>query len=359
MLASVGTRGHAPYREVLTHGFLVDGEGKKMSKSLGNFIAPEQVIDKYGAEVLRLWVSAEDYRDDIRISEEILQRQSEAYRRIRNTARFILGNLFDFDPKKDLVGPAEMLEIDRFVLIKFTRLAQRIVDAYGTFDFHVIYHGIHNFCTVTLSAFYLDILKDRLYTEPRASKKRRAAQSAMYLILSGMTRLMAPILSFTAEEIWDMLPGTGKEPSVHLAAFPAVDESLLDDGLEARWDRLIEITDGGAEVPRGGKAQQGHRAFARRGGDALGAFDKGQRERAPRAICRGPFGHLYRVAGDAGRDKAKRCGGRRVDTGALGRGGKGRRRQVPALLELYRGYRAGCGPSRGVRVMCRKPEGVA
>ncbi len=123
LLASVGTRGHAPYKEVLTHGFLVDGEGKKMSKSLGNFIAPEEVIDKFGAEVLRLWVSAEDYRDDIRISQEILQRQSEAYRRIRNTARFILGNLYDFDPKKDLVAPADMPEIDRFILIKFTKLA--------------------------------------------------------------------------------------------------------------------------------------------------------------------------------------------------------------------------------------------
>jgi isoleucyl-tRNA synthetase len=241
LLASVGTRGHAPYKEVLTHGFLVDGEGKKMSKSLGNFIAPEQVIEKYGAEVLRLWVSAEDYRDDIRISEEILQRQSEAYRRIRNTARFILGNLYDFDPKKDLVGTEQMLEIDRFVLIKFTRLSQRIMEAYRTFDFHLIYHSIHNFCTVTLSAFYLDILKDRLYTEPAGSKKRRAAQSAMYTILSGMTRLMAPILSFTADEIWETLPGDGKEPSVHLAAFAAVEESIFDDGLEGAWDKLIEV----------------------------------------------------------------------------------------------------------------------
>ncbi len=241
LLASVGTRGHAPYDAVLTHGFLVDGEGKKMSKSLGNFIAPGEVIEKFGAEVLRLWVSAEDYRDDIRISQEILQRQSEAYRRIRNTARFILGNLSDFHPKKDMVDPAEMLEIDRFVLIKFAKLARRVIEAYTAFDFHVIYHSIHNFCTVTLSAFYLDILKDRLYTEPAGSKKRRAAQSAMYIILSGMTRLMAPILSFTAEEIWEMLPGDGKEPSVHLAAFPAVDESILDDTLEAAWDRLIEV----------------------------------------------------------------------------------------------------------------------
>jgi isoleucyl-tRNA synthetase len=241
LLASVGTRGHAPYKEVLTHGFLVDGEGKKMSKSLGNFIAPEEVINKFGAEVLRLWVSAEDYRDDIRISQEILQRQSEAYRRIRNTARFILGNLYDFDPKKDLVATAAMPEIDRFILIKFTKLAKRIIEAYTAFEFHVIYHGIHNFCTVTLSAFYLDILKDRLYTEPAGSKKRRAAQSAMFIILSGMTRLMAPILSFTAEEIWEMLPGDGKEKSVHLAAFLPADDSLLDDGLEAAWDKLIEV----------------------------------------------------------------------------------------------------------------------
>jgi len=241
LLASVGTRGRAPYREVLTHGFLVDGDGRKMSKSMGNFIAPEEVIAKFGAEVLRRWVSAEDYRDDIRISQEILQRQSEAYRRIRNTARFILGNLYDFDPKKDAVPVSEMEEIDRFILIKFTRLAKRVIEAYTEFDFHVIYHSIHNFCTVMLSAFYLDILKDRLYTEPPASKKRRAAQSAMHIVLSGMTRLMAPILSFTAEEIWEVLPGGGKEESVHLAAFPAVDESLLDEKLEAVWDRIIEI----------------------------------------------------------------------------------------------------------------------
>ncbi len=241
LLASVGTRGRAPYREVLTHGFLVDGDGRKMSKSLGNFIAPNEVIEKFGAEVLRLWVSAEDYRDDIRISQEILQRQSEAYRRIRNTARFILGNLYDFDPAKDAVAPADMTEIDRFILIKFTKLSQRVIEAYREFDFHVIYHTIHNFCTVMLSAFYLDILKDRLYTEPPASHGRRAAQSAMYTILSGMTRLMAPILSFTAEEIWEMLPGAGKEQSVHLTAFPKPDESLLDEKLEAAWDRVIEV----------------------------------------------------------------------------------------------------------------------
>ncbi len=240
LLASVGTRGRAPYREVLTHGFFVDGEGKKMSKSLGNVIAPQQVIDEYGAEVLRLWVAAEDYREDIRISPEILKRQSEAYRRIRNTARFILGNLSDFDPKKDMVAPSELLEIDRYILVKFTRLAERVIEAYRSFDFHVIYHGIHNFCATSLSAFYLDILKDRLYTEAPNSKKRRAAQSAMYTILDGMTRLMAPILTFTSEEIWEMLPG-GNEKSVHLAAFLKPDTSLMDEALEAAWEEIIGI----------------------------------------------------------------------------------------------------------------------
>jgi isoleucyl-tRNA synthetase len=241
LLASVGTRKRAPYREVLTHGFLVDGEGKKMSKSLGNFIAIEDVIDTYGAEILRLWVSAEDYREDIRISKEILQRMSEAYRRIRNTSRFILGNLYDFDPEKDMVGTDALTELDRYILIKFTQLTKRVLSAFESFDFHIIYHSIHNFCAVNLSAFYLDILKDRLYTSPPTSKERRAAQSTMYTIISGLTRLMAPILTFTAEEIWQHLPAKDTDTSVHLTSFPSADDLFLDDILEAEWDTLLEI----------------------------------------------------------------------------------------------------------------------
>ena len=241
LLASVGTRGRAPYKEVLTHGFLVDGDGRKMSKSLGNFIAPNEVIDKYGAEILRLWVSAEDYRDDIRISGEILQRISEAYRRIRNTSRFILGNLYDFDPEVDRVERSELPELDRFILIKFTKMVKRVLKAYEDFDFHIIYHAIHNFCSVNLSAFYLDILKDRLYTSASASRPRRAAQTTMFTILHGLTRLIAPILVFTAEEVWEKIPGKDKEESIHLASFPEPDESYLDDELEETWEEILEI----------------------------------------------------------------------------------------------------------------------
>ncbi len=241
LLASVGTRGRAPYREVLTHGFLVAGDGRKMSKSLGNVMVPDEVIEKYGAEVLRLWVSAEDYRDDIRVSWEILDRQSEAYRRIRNTSRFILGNLFDFDPNADMVKSDEYTGLDRYLLIKYNRLIKRVLKAYEEFEFHTIYHTIHNFCAVNLSAFYLDILKDRLYTSAADSKARKAAQSAMYTILHGLVRLMVPILVFTAEEIWGDIPGNEKAGSVHVASFPEADDSFADDELERAWDGILEI----------------------------------------------------------------------------------------------------------------------
>jgi isoleucyl-tRNA synthetase len=241
LLASVGTRDRAPYREVLTHGFLVAGDGRKMSKSLGNSMFPNEVIEKYGAEVLRLWVSAEDYRDDIRVSWEILDRQSEAYRRIRNTSRFILGNLFDFDPKKDMVDAKEYAGLDRYLLIKYNKLIRRVLKAYEEFEFHTIYHTIHNFCAVNLSAFYLDILKDRLYTSAAESKARKAAQSAMYTILHGLVRLMAPILVFTAEEIWGEIPGNGGAGSVHTTSFPGADDSLKDDDLEREWDGILEV----------------------------------------------------------------------------------------------------------------------
>ena len=202
LLTAVGTRGRAPYDAVLTHGFVVDANGRKMSKSVGNVIAPKKVINKFGAEILRLWVSAADYRDDIRISDNILKQLSDAYRRIRNTSRFMLGNLYDFLPGRDDVAYADMPEIDRFALHKLQNLVEKALKAYNTYEFHVIYHALYNYCTLDLSAFYLDILKDRLYTSPPASAERRSAQTVMYRILDTMTRLMAPILSFTAEELW-------------------------------------------------------------------------------------------------------------------------------------------------------------
>jgi len=240
LLASVGTRDIAPYKAVLTHGFVVDGAGKKMSKSQGNVVAPDEVIKKFGVEILRLWVAAQDYQDDIRISQEILLRLSDAYRRIRNTARYILGNLAGFDPAADSVPDGDLLEIDRWALSKLERLVGRVEKSYDEYQFHVLYHAVHNFCSVEMSAFYLDVLKDRLYTAPPQSLARRSAQTAMYRILDALTRLIAPVLSFTADEIWAFLPGK-REESVHLAGFPRFETKLLDSELEARYDRLLAV----------------------------------------------------------------------------------------------------------------------
>lgn len=242
LLTAVGTRDQAPYRSVLTHGFVVDAEGKKMSKSLGNVIAPKKVIDRYGAEILRLWVAASDYRDDVRISENILKQLSDAYRRIRNTSRFMLGNLFDFDPETDAVSVGNMLEVDRFILHKLQKLIERNRKAYDGFDFHIIYHSLYNFCTLDLSAFYLDVLKDRLYTSPPLSVDRRSAQTAIYKLLDALSRLMAPILAFTADEIWQYMPAVdNREASIHLAGLPDVDPAFLDNDLASRWEQILKL----------------------------------------------------------------------------------------------------------------------
>ncbi|HEX9024162.1 MAG TPA: isoleucine--tRNA ligase [Geobacteraceae bacterium] len=240
LLASVGNRGRAPFKSVLTHGFVVDGQGRKMSKSVGNVVAPEDVIKKYGAEVLRLWVAAQDYRDDVRISPEILTRLSEAYRRIRNTCRYILGNLYDFDPAKDCVPFSQMPEIDRWALHQLELLKEKVLKAYEEFEFHVLYHAVNSFCTVEMSAFYLDILKDRVYTSRSDSPERRSAQTAMYLILEAIVRLSAPVLSFTSDEVWHYMPGK-REESVHLAAFPRLMPENREDALVERWDRIIRF----------------------------------------------------------------------------------------------------------------------
>jgi len=243
LLASVGTRGKAPYRTVLTHGFTVDGQGKKMSKSLGNVVAPQEVIKSNGAEILRLWVSAEDYRDDVRISKEILDRLTEAYRKIRNTCRFLLGNMYDFDggDYRD-----NLLEIDRWAMSRLQTFTKKVTSAYENYEFHEVFHNIYNFCIVDMSSFYLDVLKDRLYTFKSDSVERRAAQWVLYQILSAMTRLMAPVLSFTAEEVWQSLKqGTGgkgqtdQDTSVFFAAFPEVNDVFYDEALEKKWAALF------------------------------------------------------------------------------------------------------------------------
>ena len=248
LLASVGTRGEAPYRGVLTHGFVVDGDGRKMSKSLGNVIAPQEVMAEYGAEILRLWVTAEDYRDDVRLSGNILKQLGDAYRRFRNTARFMLGNLYDFDPEKDLVPLKDREELDLVALSWMAQLIQRVKRAYQEYEFHLVFHRLHQFCAVEMSAIYLDILKDRLYVSGAASPARRSAQSTLYELLLDLTWLMAPILSFTAEEVWGYLPKPQREASVHLASFPEPRPGLPDEALLAKYEFLLKVRD---EINRG------------------------------------------------------------------------------------------------------------
>jgi isoleucyl-tRNA synthetase len=248
LLTSVGNRGQAPYRGVLTHGFVVDGDGRKMSKSLGNVIAPQEVMDKYGAEILRLWVSAEDYRDDVRLSPDILKQLADAYRRFRNTARFMLGNLNDFDPEARLVPPPEREELDRLALSWLARLLEQVKKAYADYEFHLAFHKLHQFCAVELSAIYLDILKDRLYVSKADSKARRSAQSTLWDLLRGLTLAMAPILSFTADEIWEYIPGRDKAASVHLAAWPAAPPGFPDEALLVKYDFLLKVR---GEINRG------------------------------------------------------------------------------------------------------------
>ncbi len=244
LCTSVATTGKAPYKTVLTHGFLVDEEGRKMSKSLGNVTDPLDVIKQMGADILRLWVSSADYKADVAASPGILKQMAEAYRKIRNTARYLLGNLYDFEPQKDRVSYADMGELDRWALLKLHKLLKRVLDAYRNYEFHVVYHAVHNFCTVDMSAFYLDIIKDRVYTSVPSSKERRAAQTVMYDIITSLVKLLTPVLAFTSEEIWRHIPKTADDPgSVQLCDMPGVREDYLDEQLEAKWDRIITIRD--------------------------------------------------------------------------------------------------------------------
>jgi isoleucyl-tRNA synthetase len=245
LLTSVAWRGKAPYRQVCTHGWVVDGEGRKMSKSLGNGIDPSEIVGEYGADILRLWVASSDYHTDIRISRDILKQLSEVYRKIRNTARYILGNLYDFDPAKDSVPDDRLTELDRWALAQLDLLIRKVREAYGSFDFHIIYHAVHNFCTVDMSNFYLDVIKDRLYVEAPDSEARRAAQTAIYRILRALTTMLAPILPYTAEEIWAFLPAQpGMEPqSVMYNQMPGPAPKATDAVFLAKWDRIHMIRD--------------------------------------------------------------------------------------------------------------------
>ncbi len=244
MLTSIATKGTAPYKQIITHGWTVDGEGKAMHKSLGNAVGPEEVIKDYGADMLRLWVSSADYTQDMRISPEIMKQLSQAYLKIRNTARYMLGNLDGFCPDSQSVACGEMEELDRWALSRLNDLVREVRAAYDRYEFHAVYRAIYNFCVVDLSNFYLDIIKDRLYCEGKESPLRRSAQTAMYRILDGMTRMIAPILAFTSDEIWQAMPHdkTADPANVILNQLPAFDERLvLDERQAARWTGLAAL----------------------------------------------------------------------------------------------------------------------
>jgi isoleucyl-tRNA synthetase len=245
LLTSVGNRDRAPFKGVLTHGYVVDGQGKKMSKSVGNVIAPQEMIDKFGAEILRLWVASEDYRDDIKVSEEILRHVSDGYRKIRNTIRFLLSNINDFDPAIDCVNDDQLSEFDIWTLTRFAELVQRVNRAYDEYEFHAIYHGLLNFCGTVMSSLYMDIQKDRLYCSAPDDPARRAVQTVIYRVLDGLLRMIAPILTVTAVEAWEHLHGLDQksaiEDSIFFVEFPDVTDLKTNAEQEQHWEKLLAV----------------------------------------------------------------------------------------------------------------------
>lgn len=243
LLTSVATNGIAPFKQVLTHGWTVDGEGKKMSKSLGNGISPQDVIKEYGADILRLWVLSSDYQSDVSLSKDILKQITEVYRKLRNTARYILGNTSDFDPNKDMVEYEKLEEIDKYALLKLNDLIEKCTNSYEKYDFHEAYQAINVFCVTDMSSFYLDIIKDRLYTSKPESIERRAAQTTMYIILNALVKMLAPLTSFTAEEIWKYMPKQKDEDveSVMLTNYPKTNSQYNNKELREKWDKIVKI----------------------------------------------------------------------------------------------------------------------
>ena len=246
MLTAVGAKGEgAPYKSVLTHGWVVDGEGKAMHKSLGNSIAPEEMIKKYGADIVRLWVASSDYRVDVRVSDKIFQQLSETYRKIRNTARILMANLGDFNPDTDMVALDELQDIDKWIVSGMNDLTAVVRKAYTDYEFHLVYHGINNFCTINLSKLYIDITKDRVYVEKKDSKARRSAQTAMYFVLNSLTRLVAPLIAFTSEEIWQSMPHKAADvkESIFLNDMPEYKEELRFAEVCDKWNKLFDHRD--------------------------------------------------------------------------------------------------------------------
>ncbi len=238
LLIGVATRGEPPYRQVITHGFTVDAEGKKISKSLGNDVDTQKLIAQYGAEILRLWTIMVDYREDMRFSDEMMKRVAEAYRKVRNTSRYLLSNLYDFDPRKDAVVGADLDDLDRYALNRHRQVVGRVLEAYDAYEFHVVYHQLVQYCAADLSSFYLDVLKDRLYCDGAASPRRRSAQTVLHRMVRDLALLLAPVLPFTGDEVWPLVPGVA-ESSVHLAVFPA--REAPDDEVLTRWADLLEV----------------------------------------------------------------------------------------------------------------------
>ena len=242
LITAVAVKGRAPYEGILSHGFTLDGEGRKMSKSLGNTVDPNEVCGKLGADILRLWVASVDYRSDVRISNDILAQITEVYRKIRNTLRFFLANLGDFDPRRDRLPYGDLPELDRFALARLARVIERVLTAYDRYEFHLVYQTIHHFCAVDMSSFYLDVAKDRLYVSLPSDPARRACQTVLYEALVAVTKLIAPILPHTAEEVWKYVPEADAE-SVHLTLFPSARPEWTDDALERRWEAFLDVRD--------------------------------------------------------------------------------------------------------------------
>lgn len=246
MLTAIATKGIAPYKTVITHGMIVDEERQKMSKSLGNGISPQEILDQYGADILRLWVSSADYRQDMRISKEMFKHLAQNYLKIRNTARYILGNLEGFDPKTDMVAYDDLCELDRWALMKLNDLVAKVIKGYDDYEFHVVLHAIHNFCVVDMSNFYLDVIKDRLYCEEKNGVLRRSAQTAMYEILDALVRMIAPILCFTADEIWQAMPHRDGDDAANIVlnAMPKANPAwAFAEEASSKWDKLIALRD--------------------------------------------------------------------------------------------------------------------
>ncbi|CQR47773.1 Isoleucine--tRNA ligase [Paraliobacillus sp. PM-2] len=239
---AVAVTGKAPYETVISHGFALDGQGRKMSKSVGNVVVPSKIMKQYGADILRLWVASVDYQADVRISDEIIKQTSEGYRKIRNTFRFLLGNLADFDPENDVVEDSKLQEVDRYMLLRLQQLIKKVTKAYDAYDFSTVYHTIHHFCSIELSAFYLDFAKDILYIEAKENPRRRSIQTVYYEIISSLVKLLAPILTHTAEETWSFIPGV-QEDSVQLTDMPVAREITNQEDLQEKWDLFMNVRD--------------------------------------------------------------------------------------------------------------------